>query len=72
MKPRKYYFYDGPVWQFGIQVKRNFKCGTLALSEKQALAQINYKAKHDLCLGSTAKLELKMEYLHWTGKEQQK
>lgn len=57
-KQKQTYNYDGPISRFGKLFASNWKGQTQAVSEKQALNNLTYKAKIENNLIGTAKLEL--------------
>lgn len=50
--------YSGPIWRFGRVVKGHWEAITEAPSEAKALNNLKFRAKKELKLDVTAKIEL--------------
>ena len=50
--------YSGPIWKFGKVVKGHWEAITEAPSEAKALNNLKFRAKKELKLDVTAKIEL--------------
>lgn len=64
MQQKKIYHYCGIVKCFDTIIARNFEETTMAVSERQALNNILFKAKKRFGFSSDSKLVLDIKYLH--------
>lgn len=63
MKEKKIYHYKGTVCHFEDIITRNFEDYTMAVSEKQAINQLSFKAKQKYGYDKSALLKLNPKYL---------
>ena len=59
----EFYFYDGPVMQFGRTIDPSWYGETYAVSAKKALSNLAYQFKKKLGYGPKSKFELDINYL---------
>lgn len=64
--------YSGPIWRFGKVVKGHWEAITEAPSEAKALNNLKFRAKKELKLDTTAKIELNPVCLKNISKEASK
>jgi hypothetical protein len=64
MQQKKFFHYHGTVKHFDSIISRNFDDTTMAVSEKQALSNLQFKAKRKLGYNPESKLTLDIKYLN--------
>jgi hypothetical protein len=63
MESKKLWIYKGPVKSFNKIINDNYRCGSQAVSEKRALANIAFSFKKKYKLVPNTKIELDARYL---------